>query len=130
MQGWSLKFLAEFVGIQFLLVGLILLPVVLVGTTRLGWRGFRARDPIAILLSLCVAVPVGFFLWRSLYGRIGDSWPLFVWPAGFACVAINLARWRREAPGSAMARIAPFVAATMVLTGIGFVVLVTTYYTA
>jgi 4-amino-4-deoxy-L-arabinose transferase-like glycosyltransferase len=130
MQGWSLKFLAEFGGIQFFLVGPILFPVVLVGTTRLGWRGFRARDPIAILLSLCVAVPVGFFLWRSLYGRIGDSWPLFVWPAGFACVAINLSRWRREAPGSAMARIAPFVAAMTVLTGIGFVVLVTTYYTA
>lgn len=130
IQGWSLKFLVEFVSIQFLLLGPILFPVVLVGTSRLGWRGFRAKDPIAILLSLCVAVPVGFFLLRSLYGRIGDSWPLFVWPASFACVAINLARWRREAPGSAMARIAPSVAAATVLAGIGFVVLVMVYYTA
>jgi hypothetical protein len=125
-----LKFLAEFVGNQFLLLGPLVFPVVVVGATRLGWRGFRAKDPIAILLSMCVAIPVAFFLWRSLYARIGDSWPLFVWPAGFACVAINLARWRREAPGSAMARIAPFVAATTVLTGIGVVPLVMIYYTA
>ena len=129
MHGWSLKFLAEFVTIQFLLLGPLLFPVVLIGATRLGWRGFRAKDPVAILLSMCVAVPVGFFLWRSLYARIGDSWPLFAWPFGFACVAINLARWRREAPGSAMARIAPSVAAITVLTGIGFVVPVMIYYT-
>jgi hypothetical protein len=128
-QGWSLKFLAEFVGIQFLLLGPILFPVVLIGVAKLGWRGFRAQDPIAILLSMCVAVPIGFLLWRSLYARIGDSWPLFVWPFGFACVAINLKFWRQEAPGSAMARVAPFVAATTVLTGIGFVVFVMIYYT-
>jgi 4-amino-4-deoxy-L-arabinose transferase-like glycosyltransferase len=130
IQGWSLKFLAEFAGVQFLLVGPILLPVVLIGATMLGRRGFRAKDPIAILLSMCVAVPIGFFLWRSLHARIGDSWPLFVWPFGFACVAINLKYWRQEAPGSSMARIAPSVAAATVLAGIGFVVLVMNYYTA
>ena len=129
IQGWSLKFLAEFVGIQFFLLGPILFPVAVIGTTMLGWRGFRAKEPIAILLSMCVAAPIGFFLWRSLYARIGDSWPLFVWPFGFACVALNLKLWRQEAPGSAMARIAPSVAATTVLTGIGFVVLAMIYYT-
>jgi hypothetical protein len=128
IQGWSLKFLGELVAIQFVFLGPLLFPVVLIGTTRLGWRGFRTQDPIAILLSMCVAVPVGFLLWRSLYARIGDSWPLFVWPFGFACVAINLSRWRQEAPGSAMARIAPLVAAITVLTGIGFVALAMNYY--
>ena len=128
LQGWSLKFLFEFVTIQFLLLGPLLFPVVLIGVAKLGWRGFRARDPITILLSMCVAVPVGFFLWRSLYARIGDSWPLFVWPFGFACVAINLKLWRQEAPGSLMPRIAPWFAATTILTGIGFVVLATIYY--
>ena len=126
-QGWSLKFLAEFAGGQFLLLGPILFPMIVVGTTRFGWRGFLAKDPIAILLSMCVAVPVGFLLWRSMYGRIGDSWPLFVWPFGFACAAIS--RWRQEASGSAMVRISPSAAATAILTGIGFVVLVMIYYT-
>ncbi|WP_249779436.1 glycosyltransferase family 39 protein [Bradyrhizobium sediminis] len=130
LQGWSLKFLGEFVGNQFFLLGPILFPVVLVGATGLGRRGFRAGDPIAILLSMCVAVPFGFFLWRSLYGRIGDSWPLFVWPFGFACVAINIKRWLQEAPHSSVARMGPWVAATAILTGIGFVVLATVYYTA
>ena len=129
MQGWSLKFLGEFVGNQFLLLGVILFPMILIGTIRLGWRGFRIKDPIAILLSMCVAVPFGFFLWRSLYARIGDSWPLFVWPFGFACVAINLKRWLQEAPDSSTARTGPLAAATAVLTGIGFVVLVMIYYT-
>jgi 4-amino-4-deoxy-L-arabinose transferase-like glycosyltransferase len=128
-QGWSLKFLGEFVGNQFLLLGPILFPMILVGTTMLGWRGFRIKDPIAILLSMCVAVPVGFFLWRSLYARIGDSWPLSIWPFGFACVAINMKLWRQEAPGSSMARMAPSFAVAAVLTGIGFVVLAMIYYT-
>lgn len=128
LQGWSLRFLLEFVTIQFLLLGPLLFPIVLIGVAKLGWRGFRARDPIAILLSMCVAVPVGFFLWRSLYARIGDSWPLFVWPFGFACVAINLKLWRQEAPNSWMPRIAPWFAATTIFTGIGFVVLATIYY--
>jgi 4-amino-4-deoxy-L-arabinose transferase-like glycosyltransferase len=128
IEGWSLKFLAEFVGIQFFLLGPLLFPVVLIGTAKLGWRGFRAKDPIAILFSTCVAVPVGFLLWNSLYGRIGDSWPLFVWPFGFACVAINMKLWRQEAPGSSLARIAPLIAATTVFTGIGSVVLVMIYY--
>lgn len=128
IQGWSLKFLAEFVGIQFILLGPILFPVIMIGTIMLGWRGFRAKDPITILLSMCVAVPVGFFLWRSLYARIGDSWPLFVWPFGFACVAINTKFWRQQAPDSSLARLAPFVVTATVLTGIGLVVLMTIYY--
>jgi 4-amino-4-deoxy-L-arabinose transferase-like glycosyltransferase len=128
-QGWSLKFLGEFVGNQFLLLGPILFPMILGGTAMLGWRGFRIKDPIAILLSMCVAVPVGFFLWRSLYARIGDSWPLSIWPFGFACIAINMKLWRQEAPGSSMARMAPSFAVAAVLTGIGFVVLAMIYYT-
>ena len=129
IQGSSLKFLVEFVTIQFLLLGPLLYPVALIGTIRLGWRGFLAKDAVAILLSMCVIAPVGFFLWRSLSARIGDSWLLFAWPFGFACVAINLARWRREAPRSVWARIAPPVAAVTVLGGIGWVVVVMVYYT-
>ncbi len=128
VEGWSLRFLGELVGNQFVLVGLILFPVVLIGVAMLGRRGFRERDPVAILLSMCVVVPLGFFLWRSLYARIGDSWPLFVWPFGFACVAINLKRWGQEAPTSTMARIAPAVAEMTVVSGIGFVALVMLYY--
>lgn len=129
LHEWSLKFLGDFLGLQFALVGPMLFPLVLIATGRLGWRGFRINDPVAILLSLCVAVPFGFFLWRSLYGRIGDSWSLLIWPFGFACVAINLKRWREEAPDSTWPRIGPAVAATTVVAGIGGVLLVAIYYT-
>jgi 4-amino-4-deoxy-L-arabinose transferase-like glycosyltransferase len=129
-QGVSWKFLAEFVGTQFLLVGPMLFPVVLIGTVRLGWRGIRLKDPITVLLTMCVAFPLGFFLTRSLYGRIGDSWPLFVWPFGFACAAINLKFWRQDAPASSLAQIAPAAAVMTILTGIGLVVPATIYYTA
>lgn len=130
VQGLSLRFLADFVGSQFVLVGPILCPVVLIGVTRLGWRGLHAKDPVAILLAMSVAVPIAFLVARSFYARIGDSWSLFVWPLGFACVAINLKRWRIEAPDSLMARIAPFVAGATILSGIPFVVLAMIYYTA
>jgi 4-amino-4-deoxy-L-arabinose transferase-like glycosyltransferase len=129
MQELTLKFLAEFVLSQFFLLGPVLFPLVLVATTRTGWRGLRAKEPIAILLSMCVAVPLGFLLWRSLHSRIGDSWPLVVWPFGFACVAINLIRWQQDAPDSSLVRSGPFIAAATILTGIGFVVSVMIYYT-
>ena len=128
-QGLSWKFLAEFVGTQFFLLGPMLYPVVLIGTARLGWRALRLRDPITILLTMCVACPLGFLLIRSAYGRIGDSWPLIIWPFGFACAAINLKFWRQDAPASPLARIAPATAIMTILTGIGFVVPVMIYYT-
>ena len=130
IQGWSLKFLGEFLGLQFLMLGPILFPMAVIGTAMVGWRGFRARDPVAILLALCAAVPVGFLMSRSLYARIGDSWPLFVWPFAFACTAINVARWKQQQPNSPVLRTAPWFAATAILTGTGFVALTVLYYTA
>jgi 4-amino-4-deoxy-L-arabinose transferase-like glycosyltransferase len=128
LQEWSLKFLLEFLGIQFLLLGPLLFPIVLIGVAKFGSRVLRTKNSVSILLSMCVAVPLGFFLWRSLYARIGDSWPLFVWPFGFACVAINLKLWRQEAPRALLPRVAPWFAATAILTGIGSVVIATIYY--
>ena len=125
-----MKFLGEFVGVQFFLLGPILFPALVIGTSMLGWRGFRAKDPVAILLSMCVAVSIVLFLWRSLYARIGDSWPLSIWPFGFACVAININLWRQESPDSFLARLAPLAVLTAILAGIGFVVSVMIYYTA
>jgi 4-amino-4-deoxy-L-arabinose transferase-like glycosyltransferase len=130
LQGWSLKFLGEFVGMQFGLLGPVLFPMILVGTAMFGWRGFRSRDPVAILLSLCAAVPIGFLLCRSLYARIGDSWPLFAWPFAFACAAVNVKHWQQEAPNSYPVRTGPLLAGATILFGTGFVVLTTIYYTA
>ena len=127
--GVSWKFLAEFVGAQFLLLGPILFPAIVIGTIRLGWRGFRLQDPVTILLTMCIIFPLGFFLIRSGYGRIGDSWPLFIWPFGFACAAINLRFWQQEAPTSRLARIAPATLVTAVLGGIGLVAPAMLYYT-
>ncbi len=75
---------------QFGLVGFVLLPVVLSGVTLTAWRGYRSREPVAILLSTAVLVPFLYFLWKSLTLRVGDTWPMFLWPAGFAATAINL----------------------------------------
>jgi 4-amino-4-deoxy-L-arabinose transferase-like glycosyltransferase len=86
----SLRTLGDFFGLQFFLVGPILLPVLLSAVSLTAWRGFRRRDAIAILLSTSVIVPFLYFLWKSLTLRIGDTWPMFLWPIGFAAVAINI----------------------------------------
>jgi 4-amino-4-deoxy-L-arabinose transferase-like glycosyltransferase len=92
----SLRTVGDFFGLQFGLVGPILLPVVLSGAVLTAWRGYRKRDAMAILLSTCVLVPFGYFFWKSLSLRIGDTWPMFLWPAGFAAASINIAILQRE----------------------------------
>ncbi len=92
----SLRTVGDFFGLQFFLVGPILLPVLLSAVALTAWRGFRRRDAISILLATCVIVPFLYFLWKSLTLRIGDTWPMFLWPVGFAAAAINIAMLPRE----------------------------------
>jgi hypothetical protein len=92
----SLRTVGDFFGLQFFLVGPILLPVVLSGVALTAWRAVRTRDPVSILLATGVIVPFGYFFWKSLVLRIGDTWPMFLWPLGFAAAAINIAMLPRE----------------------------------
>ena len=92
----SLRTVGDYIGLQFGLVGFVLLPVVLSGLTLTAWRGYRAREPVAILLSTSVIVPFLYFFWKSLTLRVGDTWPMFMWPIGFAAAAINIAMLPRE----------------------------------
>ena len=96
---FSLRTVGEFIGLQLGLVGFVLLPVVLSGVALTAWRGYRNREPVAILLSTAVLVPFGYFFWKSLTLRVGDTWPMFLWPAGFAATAINLTILRRGLAG-------------------------------
>jgi Dolichyl-phosphate-mannose-protein mannosyltransferase len=92
----SLRTVGDFFGLQFFLVGPILLPVLLSAVALTAWRGLRRRDAVAILLATSVIVPFGYFLWKSFALRIGDTWPMFLWPLGFAAAAINIAMLPRE----------------------------------
>src|SRR5712675_1737151 len=94
-HGWSFRTVGEFLGIQFGLVGFVMLPVVLSGVALTAWRGYRTREPVAILLSTAVIVPFAYFFWKSLTLRVGDTWPMFLWPAEFAAAAINIAMMPR-----------------------------------
>lgn len=99
-HSWSLRTLGEFIGLQFGLVGFILLPVVMAGVALMAIRGYRRSHAVSILLSTAVIFPFLFLVWRSFRLRIGDTWPMFIWPFGFAAVAINLAMqpdgWRKS----------------------------------
>jgi 4-amino-4-deoxy-L-arabinose transferase-like glycosyltransferase len=124
----SLRTVGDFFGLQFGLVGFILLPVVLSGVALTAWRGYRRSEPVAILLSTAVIVPFGYFFWKSLTLRIGDTWPMFLWPAGFAAAAINVAMLPREGFPAWMVRSTVSWAKAAIACGIGFVVLVFLYY--
>jgi 4-amino-4-deoxy-L-arabinose transferase-like glycosyltransferase len=126
----SLRTVGEFFGIQFGLVGFILLPVVLSGVALTAWRGYRHGNAVAILLSTCVIVPFGYFLWKSLTLRVGDTWPAFIWPAGFAAVAINVALMPREGWPAWMIKSSVSWVVAAIASGIVFVVLVFLYYVA
>jgi 4-amino-4-deoxy-L-arabinose transferase-like glycosyltransferase len=127
---FSLRTLGEFFGLQFGLVGFVLLPVVLSGVTLTAWRGYFRREPVAILLSTAVIVPFGYFLWKSLTLRVGDTWPMFLWPAGFAATAINIAMLPREGWPEWMIQSTIRWARIAVISGIAFVVGVFLYYVA
>ena len=126
----SLRTLGEFFSLQFGLVGFVLLPVVLSGVTLTAWRGWRAREPVALLLSTAVIVPFVYFLWKSLTLRVGDTWPMFLWPAGFAATAINFTLLSREGFPDWMVKSTIDWIRAAVVTGIAFVVGVFVYYVA
>ncbi len=126
--GWTAKYLLDFVGQQFALVGFVLFPVVLGGTAMLAIRGYRQRDPIPILLSTAALFPLGFFVWHGLSTRIGDSWPLLVWPMGFASAAINLKDILKLSPKSRLARTGPPLMVISIASGIAFVTVAQIYY--
>jgi 4-amino-4-deoxy-L-arabinose transferase-like glycosyltransferase len=126
----SLRTLGEFLSLQFGLVGFILLPVVLTGVSLTAWRGYSEREPVAILLSTAVLVPVFYFLWKSLTLRVGDTWPMFVWPFGFAATAINIVRMQHEGWSARMIRSTLGWAKAAIVSGIAFVVIVFFYYVA
>lgn len=130
VAGLSARFVVDFLGQQFALVGVLLLPIAVFGASMLAVRGYRNREPIAILLSTAVILPLLFFLQRSFSGRVGDSWPLLVWPIAFACVAINMKQWRQEAPHSRWAQSGPAFLAVTIVTGIAFVTAAHLYYIA
>ncbi len=128
--GISLRTVGDYIGLQFGLVGFVMLPVVLAGLAMMAWRGYRAREPVAILLSTAVLVPFLYFLVKSFTLRVGDTWPMFMWPVGFAAAAINLAMLPCECWPVRMVRFSVFWAKTAVVSGIVFVVIVFLYYVA
>ncbi|MEK9284461.1 MULTISPECIES: glycosyltransferase family 39 protein [unclassified Bradyrhizobium] len=128
--GISLRTVGDYVGLQFGLVGFVMLPVVLSGLVLAAWRGYRTREPVAILLSTAVLVPFLYFLVKSFTLRVGDTWPMFMWPVGFAAAAINLSMLLRERWSAQMLKSSVFWANTAVVSGIAFVVLVFLYYVA
>jgi 4-amino-4-deoxy-L-arabinose transferase-like glycosyltransferase len=125
-----LRTVGDYIGLQFGQVGPILLPVVLFSVAVTAWRGFRHRDPVSVLLSAAVLVPFGYFLWKSLTLRVGDTWPMFIWPLGFAATAIDLAKRSREKWPAWIARSSAFWINAAIASGLVLVVAVFLYYVA
>lgn len=130
LHEFSLRTVGDYIGLQWGLVGFVLFLVALSGVALTAWRGYRHRQPVAILLSTAVIVPFLYFFWKSLTLRVGDTWPMFMWPAGFAAAAINIAILPRECWPAWMIRSTIRWAKVAIVTGIAMVVLVFLYYVA
>ena len=75
-------------------------------------------------------VPFLYFFWKSLTLRVGDTWPMFMWPIGFAATAINIAMLPREGWPVWMIKSTISWANTAIVSGLILVVLVFLYYVA
>jgi 4-amino-4-deoxy-L-arabinose transferase-like glycosyltransferase len=128
--GISWRTVGDYIGLQFGLVGFVMLPVVLTGLVMTAWRGYRTREPVAILLSTAVLVPFAYFFAKSLTLRVGDTWPMFMWPVGFAAAAVNLVMLSRENRSARLIRSSLFWLKAAIASGIAFVVIVFLYYVA
>lgn len=128
--GISLRTIGDYIGLQFGLVGFVMLPVVLLGVVMTAWRGCRSREPVAILLSTAVLVPFVYFFLKSSTLRVGDTWPMFMWPTGFVAVAVNLAMLPKEGWSARMVQSSIFWVKAALVSGIAFVVIVFLYYVA
>ena len=126
----SLRTFGDFLGLQFGQVGVILLPVVISAVSISIWRGLTRRDPVAMVLAVAVLVPFAYFLWKSLTLRVGDTWPMFLWPVGFAAVAINWVRLREENFTPRIVALTGGWIVAAIMTGIPMVLLVFLYAVA
>ena len=60
--------------------------------------------------------------------RVGDTWPMFIWPVGFAAAAINITMLSREGRPAWMVQSTIRWARVAIASGIVFVVAVFLYY--
>jgi len=127
---WSARTFGEFIGLQIGLVGFILLPLVVTGVALTAWRAYRRLEPAGILLSTAAIVPLVYFLWKSFSLRIGDTWPMFIWPFGIAATAVRLARMRQEGFSQIFIARSLGWARAAIVCGIAFVLAVFLYYVA
>ena len=129
-HAFSLSTFGDFFGLQFAQVGFVLFPVLVSACVLTLWRGVRRRDPVELLLSLSVLVPFSYFLWRSLTLRVGDTWPMFVWPPAIAVAAINVTRLAEDGWSVKVVRAGHRWIAVSIAVGIPFVVLAFLYSVA
>ncbi|QUS42316.1 glycosyltransferase family 39 protein [Tardiphaga alba] len=126
---WSLRTFGEFFGLQFVQVGFVLLPLIVSACAVTAWRGWRRQDPIALLFSSSVLVPFLYFVWTSLSLRVGDTWPMFLWPAAIAGAAINMVELPGEGWSNGTIRIYWRSVQASIAVGMTFVVLSFLYCT-
>jgi len=127
-HGISARTVGDFLGLQLALVGPILFPVALAGSVMLAWRGYRQQNPAFILISTCALVPFGYFLWKSFSLRIGDTWPMLIWPFAFAAAAINLVEIGKEPRSGWIFRTAEPWARAAIVLGVVLNIVIFYYY--
>lgn len=127
---FSLNTFGEFLGLQFAQVGFVLFPVLVSACVLTFSRGIRHRDPVSLLLSASVLLPFLYFVWRSLTLRVGDTWPMFMWPPAIAVAAINVTRLADDGWSAATVRAGHRWIVTSIGVGIPFVLLAFLYSVA
>jgi len=113
---FTLRYLAEFLGAQFLLATPFLFLLGVMGVAAADWRDQRRA-----LIGAILWPSIAYFAWHSLHDRVQGNWPCFLYPlfaiaAADAALRVDWTAWRAPLARWS-ARLAVPVAAVLLLAG-------------
>jgi 4-amino-4-deoxy-L-arabinose transferase-like glycosyltransferase len=100
-EGFKLITFFDFLGMELVLVGFLLLPLLIWGAIWATLRAMPEKSGILILLGLAVLVPLGYFTFRSFSLRINVTWGYIIWIPAVIATSLYLDRLREMGEGFA-----------------------------
>lgn len=91
-EGFRITTFFDFLGLQLVLVGFVLFPLLTWGAIWAFLRAFPEKSGILVLLGLATLVPLGYFIFRSFGLRINVTWSYLVYVPAILATSLYIDR--------------------------------------